>query len=379
LEESDFFRKNEQDDVRNVAERYIAKSDPYIVMVSTPNAPGGLFQKIEQEPFKTCIYKKVFLDYTYGLNKIYTAEEIDKAKASPSFGREYDLKYLGLIGNVFSQQSIQLCQKVEYSPSKVNPNAKKSIGLDPSFGSSKFGIVATQLVDGKIQVIHADEYDRPNFADMIDKIWTLKQKYGHVTNIYVDAANPEVWQALKREFSERYDEQYIRDQIAAAYAGGDDGDGNKQKAEDDSAAAIADCDDNEVERAGFDCIAIATNDVEIETESPEEEPILSVCKEVNDPTGEVEPNDFVFTITSGPNTIRIEGQPPSDCQPVGDIFPGEYTVTEEEITDSPDPDSTSVEDGCTLVDNDPPTATGVLEAGDTERCVFINNYAAPPP
>jgi hypothetical protein len=34
-----------------VSERYIAKSNPFIVMVSTPNAPGGLFQKIEQEPF----------------------------------------------------------------------------------------------------------------------------------------------------------------------------------------------------------------------------------------------------------------------------------------------------------------------------------------
>jgi hypothetical protein len=70
IEEGDFFRKNEQDVVRHVAERYIAKSDPFIVMVPTPNAPGGLFQKIEQEPFDTCIYKKVFLDYTYGLDKI---------------------------------------------------------------------------------------------------------------------------------------------------------------------------------------------------------------------------------------------------------------------------------------------------------------------
>jgi hypothetical protein len=42
---------------------------------------------------------------------------------------------------------------------------------------------------------------------------------------------------------------------------------DKQKAEDDSTAAIADCDDNEVEQAGFDCIAIATNDVEIEEET----------------------------------------------------------------------------------------------------------------
>ena len=58
-------------------------------MVSTPNAPSGLFEKIEKEPFDTCIYKKVFLDYTYGVGKIYSREEIDKAKMSPSFEREY--------------------------------------------------------------------------------------------------------------------------------------------------------------------------------------------------------------------------------------------------------------------------------------------------
>ena len=119
---------------------------------------------------------------------------------SPSFEREYCLKYQGLIGNVFSHQSIDDCQKIEYNPENINPKAKKSIGLDPSFGSSKFGIVATQLVNGKIQVIHAEEYERPNFSDMIDNVWKLKQKCGHVTNISCDAANPEIWQALKREF-----------------------------------------------------------------------------------------------------------------------------------------------------------------------------------
>jgi hypothetical protein len=91
--------KFQQDDVRHVSERYIAKSGPFIVMVSTPNAPGGLFQKIEQEPVDTCIYKKIFLDYTYRLDKIYTKEEIEKARKSPSFPREYELQYLGLIGN----------------------------------------------------------------------------------------------------------------------------------------------------------------------------------------------------------------------------------------------------------------------------------------
>ena len=108
------------------------------------------------------------------------------------------------------------CQKIEYNPENINPKAKKSIGLTLPSVQSKFGIVATQLVNGKIQVIHAEEYERPNFSDMINVVWKLKQQCDHVTNIFCDAANPEVWQALKREFNEPYSEKYIKDQIANA-------------------------------------------------------------------------------------------------------------------------------------------------------------------
>jgi hypothetical protein len=198
VDEGDFLPKFQQDEVRSVSERYIAKSNPFIVLVSTPNAPGGLFQKIEQEPFDTCLYKKIFLDYTYGLDKIYTKAEIEKAKRSPSFPREYGLQYLGLIGNVFSQLSIENATKIQYNPDNINLNAKKSVGVDAGFGSSNFAIVITQYVDGKIQVIFAEEYERPNFAAMINRIWELKQKCGYISNIYVDAANPEVWESFKR-------------------------------------------------------------------------------------------------------------------------------------------------------------------------------------
>jgi hypothetical protein len=182
-------------------------------MVSTPKAPDGLFDKIEKEPIETCIYKKMFLDYTYGLDKIYTKEEIEKAKQSPSFPREYELQYQGLIGNLFSQLSIENATKIRYDPTKINQNAKKSVGVDAGFGSSKFAIVVTQFVDGKIQVIFAEEYDRPNFQAMINRIWEIKQRCGYISNIYVDAANPEVWESLKREFNEPFNQQYIRDQI----------------------------------------------------------------------------------------------------------------------------------------------------------------------
>ena len=58
-------------------------------MVSTPNNPGGLFERIEKEPDEQCLYKRLKLDYTHGLGegkgkgKIYSQEEIENAKHSP--------------------------------------------------------------------------------------------------------------------------------------------------------------------------------------------------------------------------------------------------------------------------------------------------------
>jgi hypothetical protein len=113
LDEADFFPPGQQHDARDVSERYIAKSNPYIVMVSTPNAPEGLFERIEKEAEDSCLYKRIFLDYTYGVGKIYTADEIEKAKQSPSFEREYNLKYLGKIGMSSTQKILKQLLKGE--------------------------------------------------------------------------------------------------------------------------------------------------------------------------------------------------------------------------------------------------------------------------
>jgi hypothetical protein len=51
-------------------------------MSSTPNAPEGLFESIEKEPAETCLYKRLLLDYTYCVGKIYTEDEINAAKAT---------------------------------------------------------------------------------------------------------------------------------------------------------------------------------------------------------------------------------------------------------------------------------------------------------
>jgi hypothetical protein len=134
-------------------------------MVSTPNAPDGLFERIEKESEDTCLYKRLFLDYTYGIGKIYTQEEIEKAKQSPSFEREYNLKYLGKIGNVFHTKDIEAAIEKgrKYNPEAFSPSyfTSKSMGIDPAWSSSAFGIVVTQWVDGTIQILHAEECRRP--------------------------------------------------------------------------------------------------------------------------------------------------------------------------------------------------------------------------
>jgi hypothetical protein len=216
LDEADFFPPGQQADARDVSERYIAKSNPYIVMVSTPNAPDGLFERIEKEAEGICLYKRIFLDYTYGIGKIYTAEEIDKAKQSPSFEREYNLKYLGRIGNVFHTKDIEAAIEKgrKYKPDDFNPYyfTPKSMGIDPAYGSSAFGIVVTQWVDNHIQILHAEEYHRPDYNEMLSVVYGLMSKYG-VHKVYIDGANPSFIKSLKLQIGE--DADY--DKVIARY------------------------------------------------------------------------------------------------------------------------------------------------------------------
>jgi aromatic ring-cleaving dioxygenase len=226
LDEADFFPPGQQQDARDVSERYIAKSNPYIVMVSTPNAPDGLFERIEKEAEDACLYKRIFLDYTYGISKIYTAEEIERAKQSPSFEREYNLKYLGKIGNVFHTKDIEAAIEKgrKYNPDDFNPYyfTSRSMGIDPAYGSSAFGIVVTQWVDGIVQILYAEEYHRPDYNEMLSTVYGLMSKY-HVDKVYIDGANPSFIRSLKLQIGEEAD----YDKVIARYKAEKLGDGTK--------------------------------------------------------------------------------------------------------------------------------------------------------
>jgi len=93
-------------------------------------------------------------------------------------------KYLGKIGNVFHTKDIEAAiEKGKlYDPeiTPANPFAADfgiSMGIDPGYGSSSFGIVITQLVDAQLQVLYANEFQRPDLNDMLNVVMELVNKH----------------------------------------------------------------------------------------------------------------------------------------------------------------------------------------------------------
>lgn len=106
VDEAAFFSPKEQQNLRDVTERYITKSNPWIVLTSTPNRPDDIMAKIMTE--KDSLYTKLYFDYHVGIGRMWTLQEIELQKQSPSFQREYNVKFLGLAGDLFNTPYIVL-------------------------------------------------------------------------------------------------------------------------------------------------------------------------------------------------------------------------------------------------------------------------------
>src|ERR671930_2607918 len=86
------------------------------------------------------------------------------------------------------------------------------MGIDPAWGSSAFGIVVTQWVNNHIQILHAEEYHRPDYNEMLSTVYSLMSKYD-VDQVYIYGANPSFIRSLKLQIGE--DPDY--DKVIARY------------------------------------------------------------------------------------------------------------------------------------------------------------------
>src|SRR5919197_1322649 len=96
------------------------------------------------------------------------------------------------------------------------------MGIDPAYGSSAFGIVVTQWIDNHIQILHAEEYHRPDYNEMLSVVYGLMSKYD-VDKVYIDGGNPSFIKSLKLQIGE--DAEY--DQVIARYRSEGLGDATK--------------------------------------------------------------------------------------------------------------------------------------------------------
>jgi len=86
------------------------------------------------------------------------------------------------------------------------------MGIDPAWGSSAFGIVVTHWIDNHIEILHAEEYHRPDYNEMLSVVYGLISKY-QVDKIYIDGANPSFIKSLKLQIGEEAD----YDKVIARY------------------------------------------------------------------------------------------------------------------------------------------------------------------
>ena len=181
LDEADFFPNRYQDEARTVAERYIPKTNPHILLISTPNLPGGLFERMEDEKDNGYVMKQ--MDYTVGLNKVFRPEDIATAKKSPSFEREYNLKYGFGSGDIF--EGIENIIE-EYDLNVIG--GRGGCYGDPAFGSSNFGVLGGEIRDDLLYVTEANEFPRPSPSAMLDVVEDMAHRYND--NCKIDGAHP---------------------------------------------------------------------------------------------------------------------------------------------------------------------------------------------
>jgi len=218
-DEAGFFPPKQMSLLRESVEGYRLKSKPKIIWNSTQGEVfGDVMDQIQDEIKRgKSPYKLLELPYQLGVGKIYDPELIEQEKLQPYFPREYELKKAFGIGDLFLESTIQKCLDIRYDPDAIVSMSPKAIGLDPSYGSSKFGICVCQFVDGRIQVVYAKEFDRPEPQEMERTVLDIIRQHGLFVNnatngqILIDGANIAFAKYLKTMLNERTDYEDIDD------------------------------------------------------------------------------------------------------------------------------------------------------------------------
>lgn len=185
---------------------YWPKFPAYTILASSPSQPGDLMDQIFKQPESETAWRRLKMDYRFGENTIYSKADIARIRGTTSWQREMLLRWTQKIGNSFNHSDIARCKAVEYDTNPTLGN-ERIISCDPGWSSSPAGIVATEVRNGFITVLLAEEKPRQTYEDLTDYILNLYHAYRPVNKIYVDSSQVAFIKSLKQALGEDHNYQ----------------------------------------------------------------------------------------------------------------------------------------------------------------------------
>lgn len=201
-DEAAFFKIRDDSIVKTVGERYIGKSNAWVVWVSTAGEePAGFFYDILGE--KNSIYKKLEFYWEWGLRldkktktSLFNEKFINSARQARSFGREYCGEWGRNVGDIFNQEALEQISGDDFKIDEKNNSFERVMSLDPGFSSSNFGIVIAQKLNSIPHIIFAEDFERQSYTQILEKVKSLADMY-RIRKIRVDSSRPELIKDLR--------------------------------------------------------------------------------------------------------------------------------------------------------------------------------------
>lgn len=204
-DEAAFFKLKDDRIVRTVGERYIGKSNSWVVWVSTAGEDiDGFFYELMNEVSTAYLKRHFYVEW--GLKRdprtgtsLFSEKFIKEAMKQMSFDREYLGKWGANVGDIFNKEAIRQCCAEEYMIDSSTEGYDRAIFLDPGFGKSKYGIVVAEKRKNIPYVLYAQDFERKSGSEMLAKVDYLSKLF-KTRKIRIDSSRPEIIKDLRETY-----------------------------------------------------------------------------------------------------------------------------------------------------------------------------------